>query len=295
MKKILLLTLIFMAGILFTCCDKIDPPYMVEVNSNPVDTTAFTFPLDTIHFRVALLEEFTGHTCNNCPTAAVEVDNLENHYSDSLVVISYHTGMVADPFPPDFPENFHAPVGDSLNDIYFNIQSAPSAVIDRRRNTTDTMFAIEPWSNWGSVISTELDSVPIVDIQMINVFKIDSPYTVKIHIQTEFLVNVNHPLKLCVYVTEDDITGNQANGNSAVGTVPIIHNYHFMNMFRAAITSLWGNVINDAPVTAGTNKYFNYDLTINNKWNHDNCHIVAFISDGITKKVLVAIKRKVEP
>jgi thiol-disulfide isomerase/thioredoxin len=41
--------------------------------------------------RRVLLEDFTGHTCNNCPAAAVIAEGLQTFYGeDQLILVGVH-------------------------------------------------------------------------------------------------------------------------------------------------------------------------------------------------------------
>jgi len=61
MKNILFIAFAF--SIVITSCDVLEGPFDEQVNNN-IDTTK---PL-----RKILLEDYTGHTCGNCPCAAEE-------------------------------------------------------------------------------------------------------------------------------------------------------------------------------------------------------------------------------
>jgi len=51
-------------------CDVIEGDYMTVGTNNPDDTTSFV--------KKVLIEDFTGHRCPNCPSAAAELEALEN-------------------------------------------------------------------------------------------------------------------------------------------------------------------------------------------------------------------------
>ena len=73
MKKLLTLTLIILC---IASCDKIEPPYS-SGNTNPIDTTSVK--------RNILIEDFTGHTCPNCPAAAAELETIHSIYGNQII------------------------------------------------------------------------------------------------------------------------------------------------------------------------------------------------------------------
>jgi len=108
MKKfsINILSILLIWGI-FQSCDKIDAPYLVKQecdNPNPQQAT-----------RKVVLEEFTGHTCVNCPTASAVAHNLANIYEDQLVLISVHAGAYSEPESGDFSYDFRTSTGNELD------------------------------------------------------------------------------------------------------------------------------------------------------------------------------------
>ena len=66
--KILLFAALVSLGIFTTSCDEINPPYTLNFT---VDTSKVV--------RKTLLEEFTGHTCPNCPKGHAIITTFLNN------------------------------------------------------------------------------------------------------------------------------------------------------------------------------------------------------------------------
>src|SRR5258705_4328893 len=98
MKKLLLsLFTIVAALVLFSSCDKVDPPY-TQTNSVGGPNTS-----DTV-FRKILIEDYTGFKCGNCPAAAaVLYGQLRPLYGEELISIGVHASpgnTFTEPSPP---------------------------------------------------------------------------------------------------------------------------------------------------------------------------------------------------
>ena len=68
MKKLCICLLGICAALLFVQCDKIEEPFM-EAGDQKVTADTPYFEVKTQFIQKYLLEEFTGHTCLNCPKA----------------------------------------------------------------------------------------------------------------------------------------------------------------------------------------------------------------------------------
>src|SRR6185503_2892836 len=98
--KTLRIPILILAGLflVWASCEKIDKPYIE--GSHIVDTThtstADTFFTDTTpQPRIVLLEDYTGHKCGNCPSAATKAAELKTLYGDKVVVMALHVGDFA--------------------------------------------------------------------------------------------------------------------------------------------------------------------------------------------------------
>ena len=78
-------------------CDKVENPIKPAIE---LDTTIFpgnwadyptqVWTANSNTNRNVLLEDYTGHTCPNCPAAAIEADNIEAANSGRVFVSSVH-------------------------------------------------------------------------------------------------------------------------------------------------------------------------------------------------------------
>ena len=100
MKIIRITSLVLLTATMTVSCDKMEQPYIST--AAVVDTAACPvpdFPAITVHKKRVLLEDYTGHTCPNCPTAGKLARDLKDQYPDQLIVMAVHAGWFARTYP----------------------------------------------------------------------------------------------------------------------------------------------------------------------------------------------------
>ncbi len=293
MKKFCIPFLIAGLAIFIYSCDKINPPYTVG-GDEPIDTTLCPvpdFPADTHHVKTVLIEEYTGHTCVNCPTAAVVAHDIKSNYGEQVVLMTIHAGFFAEVESGNYSLDLNSATGTELHS-YIGITNNPAATFNRKYIGGSRIF--ESSGAWEATFIQAQDTVPVLDMQMIINYN-EAANRACIHVQTEYLVGLDRNLKLAVYVTEDSIVGYQKNNNSGIGTTPDIANYVFMDVLRTAVNGTWGTDLSTTAIAAGTKTVSSFKLTPNAAWNDDHCHIIAIVYDADTDEILQAVEEKMTP
>jgi thiol-disulfide isomerase/thioredoxin len=80
------LLLVLAVGYSFNSCDVIEEPFLIEQEVVSDSCEAFIFPTQENYVKKVLLEDYTGHTCGNCPRAAEKADELKETYQNQLLV-----------------------------------------------------------------------------------------------------------------------------------------------------------------------------------------------------------------
>ena len=162
MKHLKYTIALFFGILLFniTSCDIVEGPYLIDGNTNPVDTNTFV--------KKVLIEDFTGHRCPNCPAAAEELASLQNFYGDKVIGIAIHpssTFAIPDPLTSSkFTYDFRTEFGDDIDNIFeITIVGLPRGMVNRTGFDTDHQLGKDEWS---SVVQTELAKAPIFGITL---------------------------------------------------------------------------------------------------------------------------------
>jgi len=292
MRNIKSFIIVLITGIfLFYSCDIIEAPYVESVGSG-ADTSECPvpdFPHDHNPVKRILLEDYTGHTCVNCPKAAEIAHDLKVTYGDRLMVIAVHAGFFAQPAGNEFSADYRTEAGNDW-DNFFGISAVgnPNGMVDRIGYNTEHILS--PGA-WGGKVAQQLDLDPELDIQIVNLY--DEPSRkLCTHIQTIFLEDMSRNLKLCVVLTENNVESPQKNNDPEVGPTPVIEDYKHMHMLRGAINSSWGMNLTTAgeQVVADTEIIKSYKIILELEWDAENCDVVAFVYDGDTYEVVQAMQ-----
>ncbi len=284
---------------LLVSCDKVDAPYVIR--NAPVDTAACPvpeFPAVTAHFKHVLLEDYTGHTCPNCPRAGLIARDLKEQYKDSLVVIAVHAGWFANvnAGDPVWNYDFRTAQGTAWDD-FFKVGNLgnPNGMVCRKGYPENKQVA-KP-SAWADGVKSALTEAPLMDLQLITEYSAADD-KLCVHVKTSFPESLTgRGLNLSVVLTEDSIVQAQYNGDATVGTTPYILDYVHMHVMRGAVNGTWGTPVlsKDNTSSAPVINTFQVHFTgFNpNAMVPKNCHVVAFVYDIDTKEVLQAAETAV--
>lgn len=266
--------LIFLfVALAFWSCDKIEDPLKPVVFScgecqASVDDPFITEPN-------VLIEEFTGHTCNNCPNAALVAKAIKEDNPGRVNIIGIHAGPLASPTPPDYPSDF---VTDDGNQLWN--WDKPLGVPVGRVNRFD--YRDLSFNKLNSTWETEASAIiqnSQARIGMILETVVDTT-TRELCLQVKFkamedLTNLAASLRWSAYLTEGSIVAPQKMPDNSKNK-----DYVHEHVFRDAINGdAWGQLIQDFTgaqdeVTCQTVSYI-----ISEEWVIDNCEVVVFVHD----------------
>lgn len=307
MKKIFFLSLTL--AFILNACDYVQNPYPAA-NQNAGDATTCdtpTFPVIATHIRKILVEDYTGHTCGNCPKAADELKYCDSVYAGQIIPLAVHVGYFAEPCPPhalppgaptgSYAADYRTPVGDQYDNVFkAAISGLPLGMINRRDFDATNLTHLKLYQShgWANYINTFASTPPAAELQIINNFN-STTRKLCTAIKSEFLSNSNGQYKLVVLLTQDSIIDWQVDYRFSPDIIP---NYKHMHALRDAINSTWGDEIANGAVTTGQTLISRYAYNIPADFNNiptdvNHMHVVAFIYDVATYEVLQAAEAKV--
>ena len=287
MKKIFLLLIL---GFTFKSCDYINEPVPIAVST--VDTALCPvplFPLMVPYHKKVLLEEFTGHTCGNCPEAANEIKSLSAKYGDSLIPVSIHWGVYATPGASPYTYDFRIPEGEIIHD-FFKVYAYPGGMVNRADYDSVNLTHFKFYNDWNTAISKELNTAPEIGISIINDYK-STEGKLCIHVKSEFLTNLTGEYRLVVLLTEDSIVKPHKDYSA---TPQDVLDYIHRHVLRASVNGAWGIKIAEGNLSANTSVIRSYTYPLNSEWNVSKLHVVAYIYNTSTYKILQAEEQKVQ-
>lgn len=270
MKRFLII-IIAISSFYLTSCNKIEEPYTLPV------------PTKDWYGKKILLEDYTGHKCQNCPSAALIAANIKEQYGEKVIVLAVHAGSFAKPTPPNYPEDFRTVAGDAWNDFFgISLAGNPNGLVNRKGYPG--LHIIAP-GEWASKIGNALAEIPEVGITVKNTYNpADSSVSGKIDFK--FLKTIKKKLKYQILISEDSIIAPQLNATT------IIPNYLHRHMLRASVNGPWGNDLTDGNtfnlIDSEISKSFAYSLKATDLINYKikDCSVIVFVYDDATKEIL---------
>jgi hypothetical protein len=301
MKKIFPVILCSMAVSIFSC-DKIEGPTRENIS---LDTTCQFTEDNSIAVKKVLVEDYTGHTCGNCPAGGIILnDSMRTRYGDRLVVITVHAGDYADPcpgggpcpnvdtveFPPaiypdPFAADYKTDVGTEWN-TFFQIVAYPGGMVDRIDFPNNNL---KPKDKWDQDSQARLNLPAKARIRIQNTYD-ETDRKLRACIETKFLESLNENYKLSVVVTEDSVIDWQV----WYGHNPeLVFDYVHHHMFRTSMNSAYGVNLGTGSIEADTKFVSGYSITVDPSWNPDHCAVVAFVYNASTYEVLQVEEAKI--
>jgi thiol-disulfide isomerase/thioredoxin len=270
LSKIFALALI--AATLITACDIVEEPYLV-----PIDDGGGPNPTDKV--RKVLLEDYTGQKCPNCPGAAELAKNLQTIHGEQLIVIAVHAGFYSIPAATgEFTADYRTPEGNELNG-FFDIQGYPSGLVNRAEYQGNRVLFKDSWE---AALNVQLELPVQAAITIANDYN-SATRSLSCSLETEFIEDLDGTYNICVFLTESGIVSPQQSGSG------VIEDYEHNHMLRAAFNGAWGSPVGTTGQGLSGEVYNNvFSLTLNDGWNADHCHVVAFVYNTETLEIVQA-------
>lgn len=282
MKVSLKISALFLFGFLLWACDKIETPIDLEGKSALEDVVIAenismtydqleTYSWDTVvspsnrNKQFILLEEFTGHTCPNCPLGTKELLRLDSIYKEQLIPISIHAGGFA--VPQNNPDGSFATdhrVPEILEEKFIqkmSIQAFPTGLVQRSGN-------VELYISWEQTINGIKDDAPKAAVQIRNLYN-SNLGIIRTTVDYEWLESLNDEYLLQVFLKEDHIVDWQINIDY---NEP---NYDHRHVLQKVVNKLFGVPVEEAVL--GNTGRKEYIFKADPAWDIQNTAVVAFL------------------
>jgi len=254
--------MVFVALGMFSC-DKIEPPYKQSGGEVGDGTT-----------RKVLLEDYTGHTCVNCPSAAKVALELKEIYGENIILMGVHAGFFAMPQVSPFLMDLRTEAGETW-DTFFGISLAgnPKGMINRTSTGGIYYYNKGEWSSKvASIIEDKARAKLAIDVAYNNTSR-----KLELKVTAEFLKTLSGAAKLQVLILEDSIVGAQRNNDVNIGP-PVIEDYVHRHVLRGDINGSWGEQIgSNSGETVGSVIEKTYSYDVNPEWVDKHCSIIAYL------------------
>lgn len=284
----------FLAMFSFTMCDYV---------TDPKDVADIVITFDTTK-RVAIIEEWTGHTCIACPAAARDLEMLDSVYGGSFIAISIHDDFFAEPCPPHamppcavgvpgaFAEDFRCATGTSYSAAHtIGPQSPPQGMVNRLGMPSNT--EVKGRGTWPGLVDSLVQEDAIASIHIDHTYN-SSTRAITATVRGSWLLTYTGNLNVAIMLTEGGMVGWQTDGPTDCDSV-----FEFNHVLRECINtpgSITGSPLFNGTTGVGTT--YTYSLssayTLPANFDASHCHLVAIIYDTVTGEVMQAWEEDVQ-
>lgn len=277
MKFIKILSIIFALAFIVNSCDKVTEPYQTG------------FDCETGNQKV-LIEDYTGHTCVNCPSATVTAHNIKQNCEDRVIIIAVHAGFFSEPRPSGtYTYDFRTEAGNEWNK-FFGIEGNPNGLVNRLNEEGN--YVLGP-GLWAEATIKLLEGNSPVEIVINSTFDVENNKLIT-KIDAEVIGNIEGDYSLIVCITEDHIIKPQKNNDPSIGIVGDILDYEHNDVLRGSINGNWGETFIVGGTSTGNTISKTYEQSFDDTdWVVENCKVVAFIFNEADKSVLQVEEAKV--
>ena len=290
-KLILALLPILIIG-LFSACDTVENPVLPRPKTSVIDTAALDRLTNTGYVKKVLLEDYTGHTCGNCPRAAEAADTLKKKYGNNIIEMAVHVGYFAVPADLSlggdslYTLDLRSTTGNAYDDFYgVSNQGLPKGIVNRAIPTGKNQAVIN-WSEWAAAVVEQFAIAPAVGLKLAALYAKDTR-VLTFKVQTQILRNLSAPTNLVIYLVEDSLVGAQTDYKHSPDHTRT--GYVFNHVLRTSLNGTWGEPLTIFAVPASDktiNRYYSYQIPAEYRARH--CRLIAIVTDTQTKTVIQA-------
>ena len=264
---------------LFISCDEVDPIIPLSINYDaetygPAPEFSNATP-DLIIQRV-LVEDFTGHTCGNCPEAAIIAEDIYDNNPEKISVIAVHAGSYAEVHDDHYTVDWTCEAGNVL----WGQIAGPFNPIGRINRAPDVSVGTFH-TTWSDQVDPMLDDNPYAVVQMEVNYHADAG-DLNIHVFSEFINSYDGEVKMSVLIVESHLIGDQKDYSQ---DPELVEDYEFNHLLRDAVNGAVGVTIANSP-SAGETVQNDYTYEFNPEWVPENCDVVAVVTDASSGQVI---------
>lgn len=247
--------------------------------------------------RVAIIEEWTGHTCIACPAAARDIHMLDSIYGESFIAISIHDGYFAEVCPPHplpncgsghpgaFSDDFTCPTGAAYTSAFpTGPNSPPQGLVNRLRYPDND--GVLTRGIWPSLVDSLVQEDACASMHISHTYNA-STRDLGVTVYGTWLQSYPGTINVCVMLTESGMVGWQTDGTACDSV------FVFEHVLRDCINtpgSVTGNQLSTGTTAVGTPYSWSLPSAYSVPASYDatNCHLIAFIYDTATREILQA-------
>ena len=293
-------------------CDKVDNPYYQNQgsadNEYGIDTSFYVgnwpdylanyypdFESAPANNQNVLLEDYTGHTCNNCPNAGALAHQIQDNNPGRVFVVAIHSGpggmtsfQQYNPSNEQFYTNHTNPEGLEYGEAFehgFNFFGNPQGTVNRR--TVDGKL-FDFTGTWSTRVTNELENNPIVQIQSsFNYFpETQGGY---LHLKVTKSLDLASPINTVVYVVQKKEYNWQVMPDNSYK-----EDYEHKNKHLGSIDKRpWGIFTFGLEDGQGEEVFLDYAYKLPEDIEPENLHLIIYSYNTENHQILQVVKQEI--
>lgn len=220
--------------------------------------------------KSALIEEFTGFHCQNCPDGHRTAARLQAMHPDDVFVVAIHAGGFATPRGSE--PDYRTALGETLND-HFGVDFYPAGVISRTPNAEGA--TVQGRNTWGPSARYVLQESSPVNLWSSSTYDAQSR-TLTLTVEG-YLTGQVTDLRLNAWLLQSEILGPQTGGQLG-------NEYPHRHMLRARLNEGdMGETVADAAQGQYFTRSYTYTLPADINGiavNPANIQLLTFATEG---------------
>ncbi len=231
----------------------------------------------------AIVEEFTGINCVNCPAGHTEMETILAANPGLVHAIAWPPTNSSYTTPSNGGADFRRSFADALYTSTYcspgnGSRFMPSAFVNRKLGTDGNI--LQSRNVWSSMATAALSEAANLNVAVKSEYNTTTKM-LTVDVQAYYINTVNNANNVYVLLTQDDLTSSYQSGSSATVSNP----YIYKHTFREAISAgQWGDPIT-GPKTQGSlfSKQYIFDAnTAIDPIDMEKAHIVVMVVDAGT-------------
>ena len=230
----------------------------------------------------AVVEEFTGIKCSNCPAGHTTLDNILTANPGVVHAVGYNptnssytnpSGTTGTDFRRSYTDAFYTGSYCSPGN---GSRFMPSAFINRKILNSGNL--LQSRTAWSGHVTTTLGEAAPLNVGLKSVYNA-SAQTLTIDVEVYYTSTVTANNSLYVLITEDNLTSTYQSGSSASTSNPYVYKHTFRENVN---TGQWGDAITGS-TTQGSTYTTQYTFNLagaQDPINVTNAHVLAFVVDA---------------
>lgn len=287
-----------------TACNKVEYPNVIftemDTTIYPGNFAEYDFPEfeeNTNTMRNVLLEDYTGHQCPNCPTAATVAHALHEENPEHIYIASIHTSAANDglsifqevtaEYPTDFTNAQGVEMGGTFFQAGVGFYSNPAGTINRFRMEGEGDVFFFDADEWGPLIDSVLAAPLNVNIQAESNY-FEATNGAFLHVETDFVQALEGTYNIVVYAIENKLIAPQKMPSGEKNSTYEHHDIHRGNLFEET----WGRQIAAGSIEAGTKIRTDFSYRLPEGLTNTDMHFLVFVYNRDTYQIEQVIKHE---